>query len=322
MVDAPSMPPPHEADGARRPLLGYALVWSAVALWALNATVSKVILESADVSALRLSELRTTGAAVLLFAAVALVRPARLRVSARELAFLAVFGVAGLAFVQLFYFLAIERLDIGIALVLQYLAPVFVALWARFVAHEPVRRRLWLAIAISLAGLALVVELWRGITLDGAGVAACIAGALAYAAWVLMAERGRRRGRDTYSLLAWGFVFAALFWAAVQPWWTFPLDRVTGDASLAGRLAEYEAPVLFLAAYLVVLGTVVPFALLVTALHYIPATRATVVAMLEPVLAALVAFAWLGEELTLVQIAGGALVLVGVGIAQTARAAT
>jgi drug/metabolite transporter (DMT)-like permease len=60
----------------------------------------------------------------------------------------------------------------------------------------------------------------------------------------------------------------------------------------------------------------------VTALHYIRATRVTVVAMLEPVLAALVAFAWLGEELTTVQMIGAALVLVGVGIAQTARPVT
>jgi drug/metabolite transporter (DMT)-like permease len=63
----------------------------------------------------------------------------------------------------------------------------------------------------------------------------------------------------------------------------------------------------------------VPFFLLVTALHHVRATRATVIAMLEPVLAAAVAYAWLGEELAAVQIAGAVLVLVGVGIAQTAR---
>ncbi len=134
-----------------------------------------------------------------------------------------------------------------------------------------------------------------------------------------MAERSLRRGRDTYSLLAWGFLFAAAFWAIVQPWWTFPTATVDGDASLRGRLATHEAPVSLLLAYVVLLGTVVPFIFLVTALHYIRATRATVVAMLEPVLAALVAFAWLGEELTTVQMIGAAFVLVGVGIAQTAR---
>ena len=109
------------------------------------------MLESAGLSAFRLAEVRSTGSAILLFAAVAIFRPAALRVTKRELAFFAVFGVAGLACVQLFYFLAIERLEIGVALVIQYLAPVFVALWARFVAKEPVRGRLWIGIALSLS---------------------------------------------------------------------------------------------------------------------------------------------------------------------------
>ena len=77
-----------------------------------------------------------------------------------------------------------------------------------------------------------------------------------------------------------------------------------------------------LLAYIVVFGTVVPFLLLVTALHSVRATRATVLAMLEPVLAAVVAYAWLAEELAAVQIGGAILVLVGVGLAQTARTAT
>ena len=304
----------------RRPLVGYALVWAAVALWSLNATVAKVVLESADLSAFRLSEVRVAGSAVLLVAAVALVRPSSLRVSSwREVGFLAVFGVAGLAFVQLFYFLAIERIEIGIALVIQYVAPVLVALWARFVMREPVRRRLWVALALALGGLTLVVELWRGVTLDTAGIAACLSAAVTYAVYILMAERSLRRGRDSFSLMAWGFLFAGLFWSVAQPWWTFPVGTVEGDASLLGRLADLEAPVSLLLAYVVVFGSLIPFVLLVTALNYISATRVTIVAMLEPVGAGLVAYAWLGEELTGMQAAGALVVLAGIGLAQTAR---
>jgi drug/metabolite transporter (DMT)-like permease len=320
VADAPLAPPGYETPpSGPRPLLGYALVWSAVILWSVNAVVAKVVLDSAGLSALRLAEVRATGAALLLFAAVGLVRPRSLRVRRRELGFLAAFGILGLAFVQLFYFVAISRLDIGIALVIQYLAPVFVALWARFVVHEPVRRRLWLAIALSLSGLSLVVDLWGGFALDGVGVAVCLAAAVAYAAYVLMAEHSLRGGRDAYSLLAWGFGLAALFWAVVQPWWSFPWELVQGDVSLLGRLENLSAPVWLLLAYVVVLGTVVPFAMLVSALHHLPATRMTIVAMLEPVLAALVAYAWLEEELGALQIAGGLLVLAGVLLAQSAR---
>ncbi|TMJ93632.1 MAG: EamA family transporter [Actinobacteria bacterium] len=320
VVDAPVQPAAFgEEASMRRPLLGYALVCAAVALWSVNATVSKVVLQSGGLSTFRLAEVRATGSAVLLFAAVAAARPAGLRVTARELGFLAVFGVAGLAFVQFFYFVGIKHLDIGIALVIQYLAPVLVALWVRFFVHEPVRRRLWPALALSLLGLTLVVRLWSGVSLSGIGVASCLGAACAYAVYILMAEHGVRRGRDAYSLLAWGFFFAAVFWTVAQPWWSFPTSLASADASLLGRLEGLHAPVWLLLAYVVVLGTVVPFVLMITALHHIPATRATVVAMLEPVLAAVVAFAWLGERLGALQILGGLLVLAGIVLGQTAR---
>jgi drug/metabolite transporter (DMT)-like permease len=319
VADAPFAPPVPARRPIPRPLLGYVLVWSAVLLWSLNATVAKVVLDSAGLSSLRLAEVRAAGSALVLLALVAVLRPQGLRVTRSELGFLAVFGVLGLALVQFFYFVGISHLDIGIALVIQYLAPVFVALWARFGAGEPVRRRLWVAIALSLAGLSLVVELWGGFTLDGVGVAACIGAAFAYACYILMAESSLGRGRDAVSLLGWGFAFAAVFWSLAQPWWGFPTASVDGSASLLGRLADVSAPVWLLLAYIVVLGTVVPFVLIVNALHHVPATRVTVVAMLEPVLAAIVAFAWLGEEIGGLQIAGAVLVLAGVGLAQTAR---
>ena len=113
-------------------------------------------------------------------------------------------------------------------------------------------------------------------------MAASLAAAFCYALYVLMAERSLERGRDVYSLLAWGFVFAAAFWTVAQPWWSFPGHVLGRDASLLGRVADLHAPVWLLLAYIVVLGTIVPFILLITALHYIPATRATVVAMIEP----------------------------------------
>ena len=303
-----------------RPLLGYALVWIGVVFWSVNAVVAKIVIDTAGLSALRLAEVRATGSALLLLVLVALFRPRDLRVTRSELPTLVVFGVLGLAFVQFFYFVAISRLQIGIALVIEYLAPVLVALWARFVVKEPVRRRLWLAIALALAGLVLVVDLIDGVTLDSLGVAAALGGAFAYALYILVADRQLERGRDSWSLLGWGFVFGAIFWALVQPWWSFPLDVVAGDASLSGRLEGFRAPVWLLLAYVVVLGTVLPFVCIVSALPHVSPTRVTIVAMLEPVLAALVAFAWLGEELTGQELLGGAFVLAAVGIVQTARA--
>ena len=316
------LPPLHGDEEAprRQPWLGYLMVLSAAVLFAVNGVVSKVILAS-GLSSLRLTEVRVTGAAIGLVAALALARRSSLRVRRRrELVFLGAFGICGLAFVQWLYFLAIHRLEIGIALLIQYLAPLLVALWARFVAHRPVRRRLWLALALALSGLTLVVQIWRGsaIGLDTLGVAAALAAAVAFAAYILMAEHGVER-RDAVSLTTYGFVFAALFFAAIQPWWSFPEHLVTERVSLLGNLSSSHLPVWALMVWMVVLGAIVPFGLFVGSLRHIPATRASILAMLEPVVATAVAWAWLDESLGATQIAGGAIVLAGIVLAQTAR---
>jgi drug/metabolite transporter (DMT)-like permease len=302
----------------RRPALGYAMVLTAAALWALNGVVSKVILQSGGVTSERLTEVRASGAFLLLFAALLVWRRSTLRVARGELPFLAVFGVAGLAFVAWFYFVAIERLEIGIALLIQYVAPVLVALYARYVLREPVRRRIWAALALAIAGLALLLELWRGLVLDGIGVLASIGAAVTFALYILMADRGIRR-RTSSSLLAYGFLFAALFWAVVQPWTSFPWDLLDDSVSLLGRLESIELPVWLLMAWMVVLGTIVPFGLLVGALRHVSPTRAGILAMFEPVAGTVIAYAWLREELDPIQLVGAAVVLGGIGLAQTAR---
>jgi drug/metabolite transporter (DMT)-like permease len=302
----------------RRPALGYAMVLTAATLWALNGAVSKVILQSGGVTSERLTEVRATGAFLLLFGALLVWRRSTLRVTRGELPFLAVFGVAGLALVAWFYFVAIERLEIGIALLIQYVAPVLVALYARYVLHEPVRRRIWAALALAIVGLALLLQLWDGLELDGIGVLASLGAAITFALYILMADRGIRR-RTSSSLLAYGFLFAALFWAVLQPWTSFPWELLDDSVSLLGRLESIELPVWLLMAWMVVLGTIVPFGLLVAALRHVSPTRAGILAMFEPVAGTVIAYAWLREELDPTQLVGAAIVLCGIGLAQTAR---
>ncbi len=302
----------------RRPALGYAMVLTAATLWALNGSVSKVILTSGGVTAERLTEVRATGAFLLLFAALLFVRRSTLRVSVRELPFLVVFGVCGLASVAWLYFVAIERLEIGIALLIQYIAPVLVALWARYILHEAVRRRIWAALALAIAGLALLVEIWQGVELDGVGLLASLGAAVTFALYILLADHGLRT-RSTSSLLAYGFLFASIFWAIVQPWTSFPWALLDDSISLLGRLEGIELPVWLLMAWMVLLGTIIPFGLLVGSLRHITPTRAGVLAMFEPVAGTICAYAWLEEALSAPQLLGAVVVLSAIVIAQTAR---
>lgn len=311
-------PFPVEPARRRLPGLGYLMAAGAATLWGVNGAVSKTIL-STGLSSERLAQLRSLGAAVGLLAILAVVAPSRLRLTRRELPYVVTFGVAGLAFVQFFYFLAIHRLTIGVALLIEYLAPLLVALWARFYYHEHVRRRVWAALALALAGLALIVNLFGGgASLSTAGVLFALAGSVAYATYVLLAEHVVG-DRDPVSLLFWGFLFGSVFWAILVPWWSFPGRLLTASTPLHGHLAGWHLPVWLLAAWMIVLGTIVPFFLLVSALRHLPATRVGIVAMLEPVVGALVGWAWLAESLNGVQLAGAAVVLAAIGLAQTAR---
>jgi drug/metabolite transporter (DMT)-like permease len=301
----------------RQPAVGYAMALGAGTLFAINGTVSKVILES-GLSSLRLTEVRCTGALLGLLLIILATRPEALRTDRRELVYLAAFGVFGVALVQLFYFLAIHRLEIGVSLLIQYLGPLIVALFAFLVLKEHVRGRLWIALALALVGLTLVVDLWHGVSLDGLGVLFSLCSAVTFAGYMLLAERAVGR-RDPISLLCFGFLFAAVFWALVQPWWSFPFDVPGHSVSLLGRLSEVHLPIWALMAWMIVVGTIVPFFLIVGSMRHITATRAGILAMVEPVVASIVAYAWLGETLNGTTLIGGAIVLCGIVLAQTAR---
>ena len=316
MVDAPFLPA-EEGRVDDRTRLGYAMVIAAATLFAVNGTVSKVALGS-GLSSLELTQIRSTGAAVGFAIFILLFARATLRADRRELLFLAVFGVAGIGLVQLLYFVAIERLPVGIALLIQFLGPLFVALFARLVYREHIRRRVWAALVLCTAGLAVVVELWSGVAFSIVGITAALAAAFALAAYILMAERERKH-RDPVSLSFYGFLFATLLWAVVNPLWTFPWHVLDDTVSLRGNLSEHTAPVWLLVGFVVVVGTMVTFTLLTGALRHITATKTSIVATVEPVVATVVAWAWLGETFGTAQLVGGVIVIAGIVLAQTAR---
>ena len=301
-----------------RPAVGYALTLAAAALFAVNGTVSTLALE-AGIPPTRLTALRCTGAAVGLLAVLAVVAPGRLRVTWRELPFLAVFGVVGVALTQFLYYVAIGRMPVGIALVFEMTAPVFIALYVWLVRREQVRSRLWLALLLSLSGLVLVAEVWQdGGSLDPRGVGAALLAALCLAAYYLLGERGtvhpRPGGADLLELRGGrGVLGGRRAVVGVRP-------RRAGRAG-AGVARLAELPLWVLVVWIVVLGAIVPFWLSIAALRHLPPTAAGLVATVEPVFASIVAWLWLEQVLSGWQVAGGVVVLTGIVLAQTARAA-
>lgn len=301
-----------------RPALGYGLTLAAAGFFAVNGTVSALALE-AGISAPRLTALRCTGAAVGLLAVLLVISPGRLRVSRREIPLLGVLGVIGIAMTQYLFYVAIGRLPVGIALVFEFTGAVLIALYVWLVRREKVRNRVWLALVLSLSGLALVTEIWTGGgSLDAVGVAAGLGAAVALATYYLIGERGTVT-RDPVTLTCWAFVAAAIFWAVAAPWWQF--DAGVLGRSVAVSIGSLELPLWVLVAWIAVMGAIVPFWLSIAALRHLPPTAAGLVATAEPVLASVVAWLWVEQVLSGWQIVGGAVVLSGILLAQTARTA-
>lgn len=299
---------------------GALLVVIGAALFSVNAGVSRVI-QTAGVASTTLTTVRCTGTAVVLLTVV-LMRGERLRLprTRGEVARVIGFGITGVALVQWFYFVAIDRLPVGIALLLQFTAPVLVAVFVRVGYREPVRPRLWLGLAASLGGLALVAEVWSGLSLDGLGVLAGFAAAASLAAYFLIGERSVSTASPLV-VITEAFIVATVFWNIVSPLPRLFDTDVTSPTTLVGSLGGLHLPVWVMLTWLVLLGTVVPFVAELTALQLITATEVGLIGMLEPIGATVVGWAWFRETLSPVQLVGMAAILAGIAIAQTARTA-
>src|SRR3954452_7004828 len=173
---------------SRNPALGLALVVLGAALFIQNAGVSRVALRGGG-DPLTLTTTRVTGTVLVLLVVAAVFRRDALRPPRGRLGLLlVVHGLVGVAALQWTYFVAIDRLPVGMALLLEYQAPILVALWARFVQREQVSSRLWVGLALAVAGLAAATEAWSGAEFDGLGIVAGLAAAVCFAGYFLIGE--------------------------------------------------------------------------------------------------------------------------------------
>lgn len=313
--------PPVGVGLTRRPhpLTGYGLYLLAAFLFALNGTVSKSILLT-GMDPARLSQLRVTGAFLVLLAFVAINRPHALRIRRREVPVLLAYGILGVAMTQYLYFVAIRYLPVSVALLIEFTAPIMVALWFRFGLKEQMRRLVWAALGLAMLGLALVAQVWQGFTLNPIGALAALGAAFALAIYYVLGDKQVRppEPRDPVSLTMWGFGAASLFWFVAQPWWDFPWGTLSGVSEPLGS-AGVTLPIPAMAVWMILMGTVIPFWLAVAAMKHIRASQASTIGLTEPLLATIIAWLALGEVLTPMQILGGALILTGVIVAERSR---
>lgn len=301
------------------PRLGIVLVLAGAALFGINGGVSRSAMAT-PMTPETLTTLRVTGAMVAFIAyAVLFGRSALCPPRGRTLLLIAGLGLFGVASLQLTYNIAITRLPLGVALLIQYLSPVLVVVWVRFVRREHVHPRMWIAVTLAVVGLAIVGRVWHGLTLDGIGVVMALLSAMSFATFFLLSEHNIA-DNDPLQVILWAFVTAAVAMNLIQPIWQAP--GLGGGTSLLGRLDHLTVDAWLVLMWVVILGTVVPFFLQTLALRHLSATVVTVVAMLEPVIAVALGWGWFRESLKPVQLLGAVAVLGGVLLALSARRAT
>ena len=283
------------------------------AIFAVNGTVSKLVLTN-GLSGWRLAQIRAVGAAAILVTYMFLTRRDEMRVKIREIPYLLIYGAVGIALVNVGYFLGIARMHISITLIIEFTAPVWVTLWARFVQRKTVPNSMWLAIAVSILGLALIAQVWQGLTLDGFGLVASFGSAFALAAYLLIGEQIQGR-HSAGAMLTWGLIGAALFWLLAIPFWNFPRAIFSTQIDLQGKLAGTYVPGWTLVLWVIVMGTIAPYICVVNGLRRTSAAVAGVLSMSEALIAGVIAWFWLDETWNVIQLIGGVFVVLGIILA-------
>ena len=295
------------------------LILSAV-MFASNGIASKLLLDD-HITAWRLAQIRAVSACTILALYVWRKAPTTFRIKRSEILPLVSYGVLGIAMVQALYFLAISRMHVSIALLIEFTAPVWIVVYLRVIKRKHVPNQMWLALLLALSGLALIAQIWDGLTLDGIGVIAGFGASFMLAYYFLCGE-ALSENRDNQSITMWGFFFAGLAWCLVLPVWSFPFDVLTTSISLEGALEGNSAPGWVLILYVVLVGTIFPYLCVMVGLRNLKASTTSAFGLLEPIFVGIIAWFWLAESWTVIQLAGGVVVIAGIYMADQARSKT
>jgi drug/metabolite transporter (DMT)-like permease len=293
-----------------RTLLATLACVAAAACWALNAVIAADTF-ARGVSPAQLAEARVVVALMPLTAYLLVARRDLVRPPPRAVPALVGFGACMMA-VNLAYYVAIDLVPVGVAIALQYTAPVLILVGTAVVTRRMPAGVVWVAAGLTLVGAALVSgAIGGGVSgsLDPLGLLAGIAAALTFAGYLVLAELAGRRGSHPVTTIFIGFCVAVAIWAVVLPLWDWPFELLA-DPQVAWRVLAVG-----------LLGTLLPFALAVWALRWISPAVAGIATTTEPVLAAALAWLLLGQSLSGPQLLGGACVVAGVLVAQLARPA-
>ncbi len=288
---------------APSPRLGYLYAILAAVTWAIGGAAAKFLFNS-GVTTFQLVQLRITLAAAILFIWLLLRNPAALRISKSDIVYFMILGSVGMAAVQFAYLFAISKINVAAAILLEYLAPVFIALYMVIFAKEKLGAITVAAIVVAVAGCYLVVGAYNLniLSMNLAGIASGLWAGVAFAWFSVHGEYGMRKYQP-WTVLFYALLCATIIWNIIHP----PLQAL---------FQPYTLVQWFWIFYIALMATVVPFGLYYMGINLIRSTRASITATLEPITAGIISYIFLNEMMELWQVLGGVLVIASIILLQ------
>ncbi|MDQ7782886.1 MAG: DMT family transporter [Desulfomonilaceae bacterium] len=285
---------------------GYLYVMAAAVLWASSGTAGKALF-LAGMTPFELVQVRVTLAALAMVLVLGMSAPAQLRIRLRDVSSMLLLGGLIMATVQFTYLFAISKIQVVAAILIQYTAPIMVAVYSVLFWGERLTVSKVFALVLALLGCYLVVGAYNVelLHMNRVGIIAAICSAVFFTAYTLVGERMMHRYRP-WTVVFYSMVFAAVTWNVVRP-------------PLAFLQSSYTMHEWGLILFIVLFGTVAAFGLFFAGVNHIRSTRAAVTSTMEPISAGFIAFVFLGEALAPLQIFGAVLVIGAIVLLQVER---
>jgi drug/metabolite transporter (DMT)-like permease len=296
--DAATKPSISPAPERKHPWRGYFFIAAATFCWGAAVVVGKAIFNGsvfaghALISPMALTQARTSFT-VLVFGPVLLLWFGGRIFSIRraDLLMCALVGTLGVASSNYFYYLAVQKSTVPLAITVQYTAPVWVLLYMVIRGREQVTLQRTAAALVAMLGTGLAIGVFQsGVKFSAIAVVSALLASFAYA-FYNVAGQGLVARNHQFTVMFYVLLSAALLWLFVNPPWKVVAQHFS--------LRQWEFLFIFAC-----LSMVLPYMLYLSGLKYLDPTRAVITSCLEPVFAILFAWFFINETLRPLQVAG------------------
>jgi drug/metabolite transporter (DMT)-like permease len=258
---------------------------------------------------------RLAGGALVMAIFATIVKPDWIREARRHSRVVIAYGLVPIAGAQLCYYNAVSHLSVGVALLLEYTAPILVVGWIWATTRRRPRGMTLAGVGLAVAGIVLVLDILSGAAhVNAIGVAWALAAAICAACYFMMSDEvtADGSGLSSITLSAGGLVVGAVAVGLLGLSGVMPLTFTADDAVVAGLTVPWWVPVIVLG----VVSTAIAYTLGISGVARLRPSFASLVGLGEVLFAVLSAWVLLGEAVTLTQAVGGVVVLVGLALAR------